>query len=71
MADKTNLVHVQAASGMWVWIPTSELEEWAAEQDKCRAGLSPEEERARKAKGEEELRELSELYEAPRRNTGS
>lgn len=69
MTDKTNLVHVQAASGRWVWIPTSELEEWAAEQDKRRAGLSPEEERARKAKVEEELRELSELYEARRRNT--
>lgn len=68
MADK---VHVQAANGLWVWIPTNELEAWKAKQDKIRAGLDPEEERAHKAKIEEELRELSELREARRRNTES
>ena len=71
MADRTNMVHVQAANGMWVWVPTSELEAWKKKQDKIRAGLSPEEEQERKAKIAEELRELSELREARRRNTES
>ena len=49
MADRTNLVHVQAANGLWVWVPTSELEAWKKKQDKIRAGLSPEENRRRAA----------------------
>ena len=68
MADK---VHVQAASGRWVWVPTSELEDWKKQQDKIRAGLSQEEEREFEEKAEEDLRRISEWLEAPPENTES
>lgn len=71
MADKTNLVHVQAASGRWVWIPTDKLEEWSAFQDKIRAGWDPEEDPEYKAQLEEKLRKLSDIREAHRQNTES
>ena len=55
MADKTNLVHVQAASGRWVWIPMEKLDEWSEFQEKLKAGWDPEEDPAYKAKLDEML----------------
>ena len=53
MADKTNLEHVQAASGMWVWIPTEKLDEWSEFQEKIKAGWDPKTDPAYKAKLDE------------------
>ena len=50
MADK---VHVQAANGLWVWIPTDKLDEWTEFQDKIRAGWNPKEDPDFRAKLEE------------------
>ena len=48
MVNRKDMVHVQAASGRWVWVPRETLAVWKAEQDEIRAGRSPMEDEAYK-----------------------
>lgn len=49
------MVHVQAANGMWVWVPVEKLDEWSEFQEKLKAGWDPEEDPEYKAKLDEKL----------------